>query len=171
MNKIIAEIKIKDLGTMEFELFLDTPISTGNFIHLAEKKFYDGLSMHRIIPDFVAQGGCPLGTGTGGPGHNIDGEFKNNGFDNPHSHNKGAIAWARSMARNSAGSQFYITLADTLFLDEDYAVFGQLISGEEVLEKLNELGTQQGTPIKNVIIESVLINDNGVEIPPLVTVN
>jgi len=165
MSKVIATIKIKNLGTMEFELFMDTPNSTANFVSLASSKYYDGLSMHRIVTDFVAQGGCPDGTGMGGPGYNIDGEFKSNGFDNPHSHVKGSIAWARSMARNSAGSQFYITLGDTSFLDEDYACFGKIISGEEVLGKLNELGSNSGAPQDMVVIESVTINTNGIEVP------
>ena len=165
MSKVIATIKVKDIGTMEFELFMDTPNSTANFVSLANSKYYDGLTMHRIVTDFVAQGGCPDGTGMGGPGYNIDGEFKSNGFDNPHSHVKGSIAWARSMARNSAGSQFYITLGDTSFLDEDYACFGKIVSGEEVLGKLNDLSSNSGTPKEMVIIESITINTNGVEVP------
>lgn len=165
-NKLpIATIEFEELGTVQLELFLDTPNSTNNFISLASKGYYDGLSMHRIIPDFVAQGGCPDGTGMGGPGYNIDGEFASNGFNNPHPHDRGSIAWARSMARNSAGSQFYITLADTHFLNEDYAVFGQVTSGLEVLDSLNELGTGRGTPKKTVTIKRVTIDTHGVDYP------
>ncbi len=160
MNNPIATITIEGFGEMTYELFLDTPNSTANFVSLANQKFYDGLKLHRIIPDFVAQGGCPQGIGTGGPGYTIDGEFPSNGFDNPHSHVKGSLAWARSMARNSAGSQFYMTLADTSFLDQDYAVFGKIITGEEVLDKLNEVGTQRGEPTQEVIITSVAIDLN-----------
>lgn len=167
MNNPIATVTIKDKGVMKFELFLDVPNSVANFVSLAESKFYDGLNMHRIIPSFVAQGGCPEGSGMGGPGYNIDGEFASNGFANPHSHDKGVIAWARSMARNSAGSQFYITLDATPFLDADYAVFGKIIEGEEVLELLDAVGTQRGTPTENVIIESVTIDRNNAEIPEL----
>ncbi len=161
----IATIEFEGLGVVKLELFLDTPTSTNNFISLATKGFYDGLSMHRIIPGFVAQGGCPLGTGTGNPGYSIDGEFPSNGFANPHPHNRGAIAWARSMARNSAGSQFYIALDDVHFLNEDYAVFGQLIEGDEVLDKLAELGTQGGNPLANVTIKSVTVDTFGETYP------
>ncbi|WOO87819.1 peptidylprolyl isomerase [Mollicutes bacterium LVI A0039] len=157
----IATIEFEQLGTVKLELFLDTPNSTNNFISLASKGYYDGLSMHRIIPDFVAQGGCPNGTGMGGPGYTIDGEFPSNGFDNPHPHDRGVIAWARSMARNSAGSQFYITLGDTHFLNADYAVFGQVVEGLEVLDELNKLGTGGGTPIKPVTIKCVTIDTHG----------
>lgn len=160
-----ATIEFENLGEVKLELFLDTPNSTNNFISLASSGFYDGLTMHRIIPDFVAQGGCPNGTGMGGPGYSIDGEFKSNGFDNPHPHDRGTISWARSMARNSAGSQFYITLADTHFLNDDYAAFGRVISGLEILDKLNELGTQSGTPLAPVQIKKVTIDTHGVTYP------
>lgn len=166
MKNPIVTIKF-NIGEMKFELFRDTPNSTNNFISLASEGFYDGLTMHRIIPSFVAQGGCPEGTGTGGPGYAIDGEFKSNGFNNPHSHNRGAIAWARSMARNSAGSQFYITLDSTPHLDGDYAVFGRAIEGLEVLDLFDEIGTGNGRPKKNVVIESVTVDLQGEEIIPV----
>ncbi len=156
------------IGTMKFELFSDVPNSTSNFVSLAESGFYDGLSMHRIITGFVAQGGCPDGTGMGGPGYSIDGEFASNGFNNPHSHNRGALAWARSMARNSAGSQFYITLDSTPHLDGDYAVFGRAIDGLEVLDLFDEVGTGNGNPKKPVIINKVSVDLNGSELQPLV---
>ncbi len=153
------EVTIKfNIGEMKFELFRDVPNSTANFISLANSGFYDGLTMHRIIPSFVAQGGCPDGSGMGGPGYSIDGEFKSNGFDNPHPHNRGVIAWARSMARNSAGSQFYITLDKTPHLDGDYAVFGRAIDGLEILDMLDEYGSNNGTPTKDVIIEKVTVD-------------
>ncbi|MGL4590178.1 MAG: peptidylprolyl isomerase [Mycoplasmatales bacterium] len=161
----VATIKFKNFGTLKVELYLDTPNSTNNFIALAKSGFYDGLTIHRIQKNFVLQGGCPLGTGTGGPGYTIDGEFPSNGFENPHTHTKGTIAWARSMARNSAGSQFYITLTDTPFLDEDYAIFGQTIEGLELLEKFNEIGTNNGTPTETVIIETIEIETFGQEFP------
>lgn len=170
MNNPIATVVVKDKGTMKFELFLDTPISTANFISLAESGFYNGLSFHRVIPGFVAQGGCPQGTGTGGPGYNIDGEFAANGFENPHKHNRGVLSWARSMARNSAGSQFFITLAETPFLDGEYAVFGEIIEGEEVLDFFETIGTNSGRPKEITYIESVTIDHNGCDIPQLVKV-
>ncbi len=170
MSKPIATIKIKEIGTMEFELFMDVPNSTANFISLAKEGFYNGLSMHRIVTDFVAQGGCPTGTGTGGPGYCIDGEFETNGFNNSHSHKPGVISWARSAARNSAGSQFYITLADASFLDGDYAAFGQIIKGQEVLEQLNDISTSSGVPQFPVVIESVEVNENGIKVPSVVKI-
>ncbi len=167
MNNPIATIKLQDKGEMKFELFLDTPISTANFISLAESGFYNGLNFHRVIPGFVAQGGCPLGQGTGGPGYTIDGEFSANGFDNPHLHEQGVLSWARSMARNSAGSQFFITLAETPFLDGEYAVFGKIISGQEHLTMFEGIGSNSGRPSELVIMESVEIDRNGCEIPEL----
>ncbi len=170
-NNPIATVKVESLGEMKFELFLDTPISTANFISLAKEGFYNGLTFHRVIPGFVAQGGCPLGTGTGGPGYQIDGEFSANGFENPHLHEKGVLSWARSMARNSAGSQFFITLDETPFLDGEYAVFGKIISGQEHLEYFDSIGTNSGNPKQIMIIESVEIDENGCDIPELVKVN
>ena len=165
MENVKAVIKFKDYGNVELELFMDVPNSTANFVDLAEAGYYDGLSMHRIIPGFVAQGGCPDGTGMGGPGYAIDGDFKSNGFDNPHTHKKGAISWARSMARNSAGSQFYLTLSDVPHLDGDYAVFGEVTGGNDVLDKIALTGTNNGTPSSDVTIECVTIDRNGVEVP------
>ncbi len=152
-----AEIFFKNIGKIKLEFFADVENSMINFLSLASRGFYDGLKMHRIIPNFVAQGGCPDGTGLGGPGYTIDGEFASNGFQNLHKHEKGVIAWARSMARNSAGSQFYLTLGDIPHLDGDYAVFGKVVEGFEVLDSLNELGTRNGTPKYDVIIEKVVV--------------
>ncbi len=166
MNNPIATIKF-NIGEMKFELFSDVPNSTSNFVSLASDGFYDGLSMHRVITSFVAQGGCPDGNGMGGPGYSIDGEFSSNGFNNPHSHNRGVIAWARSMARNSAGSQFYITLDNTPHLDGEYAVFGRAIEGLEVLDLFDEYGSGNGKPSKMITIESVTIDLNGCEVAPL----
>ncbi len=166
-----ATIEFEGYGRVVLQLFLDTPNSTHNFISLASKGFYDGLTMHRIIPGFVAQGGCPDGTGMGGPGYTIDGEFPSNNFANPHPHNKGTIAWARSMARNSAGSQFYITLADVNFLNDDYAAFGEVIEGLDVLEQIEMVGTQEGTPTTQVTITKVSIETFGEEYPEPIRVN
>ncbi len=163
----IATILLNDNREMKFELFMDTPNSTANFISLAESGFYDGLNFHRVIPDFVAQGGCPLGNGTGGPGYTIDGEFNSNGFDNTHPHDKGVLSWARAMARNSAGSQFFITIGDAHFLDGDYAVFGKILEGEEHLEMFNSIGSNSGNPSEIVIIEKVIIDKQGNDIPKL----
>lgn len=152
-----AIMKIEGFDTIEIELFTDVKNSANNFISLANSGFYDGLTMHRIIPGFVAQGGCPEGSGMGGPGYTIDGEFSANGYDNPHKHEKGAISWARSMARNSAGSQFYLTLDSVPHLDGEYAVFGKVIKNLNVLEEIAKFGTGNGTPTKVIKIESVTI--------------
>lgn len=165
-----AIIKLKNLGEMKFKLFLDTPNSTSNFVSLAESGYYDGLNFHRVIPGFVAQGGCPDGSGMGGPGYTIDGEFKSNGFDNPHPHKKGVLSWARSQARNSAGSQFFLTIGDANFLDGDYAVFGEIVEGEEFLDKFESIGTPGGNPIENIVIETIIINKNGLDVPELIKV-
>lgn len=162
----IATIEIKDMGTMEFELFPDkAPQSVYNFIDLANSGFYDGLKMHRIIPDFVAQGGDPKGDGTGGPGYSIKGEFTSNGYENDLTHKRGALAWARSQDKDSAGSQFYICLGEPNYLDKDYAVFGYMLSGEDVLDKLQKVGTTTGEPTETVIIKSVEVDTKGQEYP------
>ena len=120
-------------GTIKFELNEDlAPITTGNFIELAQKNFYDGLKFHRVEPNFVIQGGCPYGTGTGGSGKNIPLEVT----PNLKHGEAGAVAMARSSAPNSASSQFYITLAPTPFLDGNYAVFGRVTEGLDVVGQI-----------------------------------
>lgn len=168
----IATIKFKDVGEMKFELkVMDAPQSVYNFTELANKGFYDGLLMHRIIRDFVAQGGDPLGTGTGGPGYSIKGEFTNNRVDNPTQHDKGAIAFARSMARDSAGSQFYIVTGNydannMARMNADYAAFGNLLEGEDVLDLINnEYASQDGNPAKVLIVESITVDTLGQDLP------
>lgn len=168
----IATIKFKDVGEMKFELkVMDAPQSVYNFTELANKGFYDGLLMHRIIRNFVAQGGDPLGTGTGGPGYSIKGEFTNNRVDNPTQHDKGAIAFARSMARDSAGSQFYIVTGNydannMARMNADYAAFGNLLEGEDVLDLINnEYASQDGNPAKVLIVESITVDTLGQDLP------
>lgn len=168
----IATIKFKDVGEMKFELkVMDAPQSVYNFTELANKGFYDGLLMHRIIRDFVAQGGDPLGTGTGGPGYSIKGEFTNNRVENPTQHDKGAIAFARSMARDSAGSQFYIVTGNydannMARMNADYAAFGNLLEGEDVLDLINnEYASQDGNPAKVLIVESITVDTLGQDLP------
>lgn len=120
-------------GMIKFELYEDlAPITTGNFIELAQRNFYDGLKFHRVEPNFVIQGGCPYGTGTGGSGKNIPLEVS----PNLKHGEAGAVAMARSSDPNSASSQFYITLAPTPFLDKDYAVFGRVTEGMDVARKI-----------------------------------
>lgn len=170
----VATIVFKDLGEMKFELMVnEAPQSVFNFTELANSGFYDGLTMHRVIKDFVAQGGDPQGTGTGGPGHSIKGEFKGNGVDNKTGHSLGAIAFARSQHPDSAGSQFYIVLSEFAqnqrdYMDNDYAAFGVLLEGQDVLEKINtDYATQDqsGVPLQDLIIESVTVDTKGQELP------
>ena len=134
------------------------PITCENFEKLVRDGFYDGLTFHRIIPGFMIQGGCPLGTGTGGPGHSIKGEFKSNGIDNPIKHSRGVISMARSMMPNSAGSQFFIMHKDAPHLDGNYAAFGRVVDGIEVVDEIAEVATDfSDKPLKPVVIKSVTI--------------
>ncbi|NLC34513.1 MAG: peptidylprolyl isomerase [Erysipelothrix sp.] len=173
MNKNpIATIKFENVGEIQFELRVDqAPQSVYNFCELANNGYYDGLSMHRIIRNFVAQGGDPTGTGMGGPGYTIKGEFANNRVDNQTQHDKGAIAFARSMARDSAGSQFYIVTGDydaanMKRMNEDYAAFGNMISGEDVVDVINnEYASNSGEPLKPLTIETITINSHNETLP------
>ena len=128
--------------TIEIELYPDiAPISCENFEKLVNDGFYDGLTFHRVIPGFMIQGGCPLGTGTGGPGWQIKGEFAANGVKNDLRHTRGVLSMARSMMPNSAGSQFFIMHADAPHLDGQYAAFGKVISGMDVVDEIAETET------------------------------
>ena len=131
------EISVKDHGVMQFELDpSEAPITVDNFISLVNEKFYDGLTFHRIIKDFMIQGGDPLGNGTGGSSNRIKGEFKSNGVDNNINHVRGVISMARSMDPDSASSQFFIMHKDSPHLDGEYAAFGHIISGIEVVDRI-----------------------------------
>ena len=133
------EISIKNYGKIKLELDKNAaPISVDNFVKLVNNKFYDGLTLHRIISGFMIQGGDPLGNGTGGSDENIKGEFSSNGVDNPISHKRGVISMARSMDPNSASSQFFIVHQDSEFLDGNYASFGHVTDGIEVVDKICE---------------------------------
>lgn len=134
-----AVIEIENYGSITLELDGNAaPITVANFVKLAEAGFYDGLTFHRIMEGFMMQGGCPLGTGTGGSDKNIKGEFKANGVDNPLSHTRGAISMARAMAPDSASSQFFIVHQDATFLDGSYAAFGYVTEGIEVVDAVCE---------------------------------
>ena len=124
-------------GVMEGELYEDiAPKTVENFESLIEKKFYDGLIFHRVIPGFMIQGGCPNGNGMGGPGYTIPGEFNSNGFKNDLKHTRGVLSMARAMDPNSGGSQFFIMVADAPHLDGDYAAFGKITKGMEVADAI-----------------------------------
>ena len=133
----IAVIDVKDYGTITVELYPDiAPITVANFKKLINEKFYDGLTFHRIISGFMIQGGDPLGNGTGGSDENIKGEFANNGVSNNLSHTRGVISMARSQDMNSASSQFFIVHQDSTYLDGQYAAFGKVTEGMEVVDAI-----------------------------------
>lgn len=138
-SKHHAEIVIKDYGTIKIELDADSaPITVTNFVKLAQEGFYNELTFHRIIDGFMMQGGDPNGNGTGGSSETIKGEFSSNGVENNLSHTKGAISMARSSNVNSASSQFFIVETDSTYLDGDYAVFGYVTEGIEIVEQICE---------------------------------
>ena len=132
-----AEIEVKDYGTIKVELDADTaPISVTNFVKLAQEHFYDGLTFHRIIDGFMIQGGDPEGTGRGGSGKTIKGEFSENGVENNISHERGVISMARSSDPDSASSQFFIVQSDSTYLDGQYAAFGHVTEGMDIVDKI-----------------------------------
>lgn len=142
MANPIVTIQMKDGGVMKAELYPEiAPITVQNFIDLASKGFYNGLIFHRVIPGFMIQGGDPQGTGVGGPGYCIKGEFSANGFRNDLKHTRGVLSMARAMDPDSAGSQFFIMHEDYPSLDGQYAAFGKLIEGIEVVDKIASVRT------------------------------
>ena len=160
-----AEITVKDYGTIKLELDEGAaPITVANFVKLAQSGFYDGLAFHRIMDGFMIQGGDPEGNGTGGSEETIKGEFAKNGVANPISHVKGTISMARSNDPNSARSQFFITVADSTFLDGSYAAFGKVTEGMEVAEQIAKDAKpidSNGTipPEQQPVIEKIVITD------------
>ena len=138
----MVRITMQDGGVIDLELDAQAaPITVENFLKLVNDGFYDGLTFHRIIPGFMIQGGCPNGTGMGGPGWHIKGEFARNGVPNPIKHTRGVISMARAMDPNSAGSQFFIMHADALHLDGDYAAFGHVVSGMDAVDEIADTPT------------------------------
>ncbi len=141
-NTVNVEIKMENGGVIKLELYKEiAPITVDNFEKLVNDKFYDGLIFHRVIAGFMIQGGDPTGTGMGGPGHQIKGEFALNGVKNELSHKRGVISMARSMNYNSAGSQFFICHADSTFLDGQYAAFGKVTDGIETVDEIASVST------------------------------
>ncbi|MBR5761296.1 MAG: peptidylprolyl isomerase [Lachnospiraceae bacterium] len=155
----IVTIKMADGGVMKLELYPDiAPKTVENFVSLVEKKFYDGLIFHRVIKGFMIQGGDPEGTGMGGPGYSIPGEFSANGFENNLKHTEGVISMARSMDPDSAGSQFFIMHKNSPHLDGSYAAFGKIIEGMEVVNKIAETKTDwDDRPMEEQKMESVTV--------------
>ena len=157
MSKAI--ITMEDGGVIELELYPEiAPITVKNFEELAGKGFYDGLIFHRVIPGFMIQGGCPNGTGTGGPGYTIKGEFSANGVKNDLRHTRGVISMARTMVPDSAGSQFFIMHQDSTHLDGQYAAFGKVVSGLDVVDRIAGARTDfRDKPLKPQRMKSVRI--------------
>ncbi len=156
----VACIEMEQGSKIEIELYPESaPNTVANFVSLIKKSYYDGLTFHRVIPNFMIQGGCPQGTGMGGPGYCIFGEFSGNGFPNPLKHERGVISMARSMRPDSAGSQFFIMVAASPHLDGQYAAFGKVISGMENVDDIVHAKTDsQDKPIQPQIIKKISIN-------------
>ncbi len=154
-------------GTIKAELFPDVaPNTVNNFISLVKHGFYDGLIFHRVIPGFMIQGGDPQGTGMGGPGYSIKGEFIMNNFNNELLHKRGVLSMARSQSPNSAGSQFFIMVDDAPHLNTQYASFGQVIEGMEAVDKIVAAQRDYNDrPLENQIMEKVTVETFGVDYP------
>ena len=170
----IVTIEMEKEGIIQIELFPDKAKETvNNFIYLIQQKFYDGLIFHRTIPGFMAQGGDPEGTGTGGPGYHIKGEFSENGIENTISHVRGAVSMARSMLPDSAGSQFFIVTDDSEFLDGKYAAFGMVIEGMDAVDKIvksrvitrSSFGGGKDRPVEPPVMKKVTVETFGVNYP------
>ena len=161
MANPIVRITMDSGKVIRLELYPETaPITVENFLDLVKKGFYNGLTFHRIISGFMIQGGDPDGNGMGGPGYGIKGEFKSNGVDNPLKHEKGVISMARSMDPNSAGSQFFIMHEAAPHLDGQYAAFGKVIEGLDVVDEIASVETGfQDAPVEKVIMEKVEVEE------------
>ena len=161
----VATIEMEDGGVITLELYPDVaPNTAANFIELANSGFYDGVIFHRVIEGFMIQGGDPTGTGMGGPGYSIKGEFAGNGFENDLSHERGVISMARAQNPDSAGSQFFIMHADAPYLDGQYAAFGRVTSGIEVVDRIATVKTDASDrPAQDQVIKTIRVETYGVE--------
>ena len=161
------KITMENGAVMEGELYPEiAPQSVYNFIDLANHNFYDGLIFHRVIPGFMIQGGCPDGTGMGGPGYCIKGEFFYNGVKNELKHKRGILSMARAQSPNSAGSQFFVMHADARHLDGQYAAFGKVTSGLEVIDAIAGVATNaQDRPLEEQKIASITVDTHGETYP------
>lgn len=167
MTNPIVTITMENGDSIKVELYPEiAPNTVRNFISLANKGFYDGLIFHRVIRGFMIQGGCPQGTGTGGPGYNIKGEFAQNGFQNNLSHDPGVISMARAMHPDSAGSQFFIMHKAAPHLDGSYAAFGKIIEGMDIVNKIAETDTDYSDrPLDEQKMKKVTVDTMGTEYP------
>lgn len=163
----IVTFEFEDGAKIAAELYPEiAPNTVNNFISLINHNFYDGLTFHRVIPGFMIQGGCPNGTGIGGPGYSIKGEFSMNGFKNDLKHTEGVLSMARAMHPDSAGSQFFIMHKTSPHLDGQYAAFGKVIDGMDVVNEIANVPTDfSDRPIMEVIIKAVTVDTDGVSYP------
>ena len=167
MPNPIVTIEMENGSVIKAELYPEiAPNSVNNFIALIQKGFYDGLIFHRCIPGFMIQGGCPQGTGMGGPGYSIKGEFTQNGFQNDLAHDRGVLSMARAMDPNSAGSQFFIMVDKAPHLDGSYAAFGKVIEGMETADAIVSGKTDwNDRPRQKQVMKKVTVETFGVEYP------
>ena len=167
MANPIVKIEMENGGVITAELYPEiAPNTVANFVNLIENGFYDGLIFHRVIPGFMIQGGCPNGTGMGGPGYTIKGEFTGNGFKNDLKHRRGVLSMARTMAPNSAGSQFFIMHEVAPHLDGQYAAFGKVTEGIEVVDSIaNAKRDWNDKPRMTQRMAKVTVDTFGVEYP------
>ena len=163
----VVTIEMENGSVIKAELYPQVaPNTVNNFISLVKKGYYDGLIFHRVIRGFMIQGGCPQGTGMGGPGYSIKGEFSQNGFTNNFKHTKGVLSMARAMDPNSAGSQFFIMHKNSPHLDGAYAAFGKVIDGMDVVNKIAETATDYSDrPLQQQVMKTVTVETFGVDYP------
>ena len=167
MANPVVTIEMENGGKIIAELYPEiAPETVNNFVSLAKQGFYNGLTFHRVIPGFMIQGGCPDGTGMGGPGYCIKGEFSQNGFKNDLKHTKGVLSMARTMAPNTAGSQFFIMHQTSPHLDGAYAAFGKITEGLDVIDAIANVPTNyMDKPMKDQVIKTMEIDTLGVDYP------
>lgn len=167
MANPVVTITMENGDVIKAELYPEVaPNTVNNFINLVKKGYYDGLIFHRVIRGFMIQGGCPQGTGMGGPGYSIKGEFSQNGVKNDLKHTEGVLSMARSMMPNSAGSQFFIMHKDAPHLDGAYAAFGKVTEGMNIVDKIaNERTDYSDRPLKEQKIKSMTVDTFGVDYP------
>lgn len=163
----VVTMDMGELGTIEIELYPQiAPNTVNNFISLVQQGFYDGVIFHRVIPGFMIQGGDPQGTGTGGPGYRIKGEFSQNGFKNELKHDRGVISMARTSIPDSAGSQFFIMVAQASHLDGAYAAFGRVVRGMDLADQIVSVQrNRMDKPLEDQRVEKVTVETFGVEYP------
>ena len=167
MANPVVTFEMENGGVFKAELYPEiAPNTVNNFVSLVKKGFYDGVIFHRVIAGFMIQGGDPTGTGTGGPGYSIKGEFTSNGFKNDLKHDKGVLSMARTMAPNSAGSQFFVMHENSPHLDGQYAAFGKVIEGIEVVDAIAECRTDwNDKPRQDQRMKKVTVDTFGVDYP------